>query len=816
MAFLGHLAQAQCAAYGYYTQSGATVTFYDSSFTPNAHDSYWSFGDGSGGFGTPVTHTYSANGTYTATLYIYDSLAMCDDTTYMTVTISGISSCNATLSYSVDSINPLTYYFFGSTPPAGGTSSLTIWDFGPGSGTTYNTQNATHVFSASGNYIAYYIVNDSSGNFCDSVEVRFTVSGSTGPSCNASFNYAVDASNPYKLNFNNTSTNASTAYWWFGGNNSSTLFSPSHTFNSAGYQTVCLTTYDSSGNYCDSVCQTVYVPGQTSNTNCDATFSAYTQSGVTYFYDSTSTSNIIEYSFGDGQYGYSSSPSHTYANPGTYNACLFVYDVDSVGDTLLCDSFCQTVTIAGTSTCVASFLLNVDSANNSASYFPIVLNNNSTGTNFEWSFGNGNTSTASNPSYAYTVPGTYTVCLYVLDIDSNTGVPSICDSQCTTIVVGNTQPPSCTASFSQFPDSINMSANSFPVLFSNSSTGTNYLWNFGDGTSDTAKNPTHVYTASGSYTACLYVLSGYDSLSLPIICDSTCTTVTVGTPVVNCNSSFTYSVDSLNSNRYYFTGTSPQSGGWAEWEMYEGVNVGATTYSGTSATHTFNGNATPIVVFYYTYNADSSLCDVDTANITLSGASCQASYYLGVDTSNLFNLYIINNSTGTTSTTSYFWDFGDGSTSTLQYPTHQYSSFGLYNLCLTISDSASGCSSTHCDTIGLDSNGNLLKRDGFMISVVDEKDLLNIPEVEMLKKISVFPNPSRGEFTLSLQSQKADNVELTVLSSVGQVVSKTTRKLTVGENNFGIALDNTPDGIYFLTVRAGNQVKNIKLYLINE
>jgi uncharacterized repeat protein (TIGR01451 family) len=49
---------------------------------------WWDFGDGSSGFGPAVTHTYSVAGTYTGTVYVFDSLiAGSDDTLYFTIIV---------------------------------------------------------------------------------------------------------------------------------------------------------------------------------------------------------------------------------------------------------------------------------------------------------------------------------------------------------------------------------------------------------------------------------------------------------------------------------------------------------------------------------------------------------------------------------------------------------------------------------------------------------------------------------------------------------------------------------------------------------
>jgi PKD repeat protein len=712
-ALFANSALAQCTAYGYLSQSGTTVTFYDSSYSAYSHDVMWYFGDGSYGYGTPATHTYTSNGTYYAVLEIYDSLANCSDSTSFTLTISSA---------------------FTST-------------------------------------------------------------------CNAVFSYSVDNANPYKLNFNNTSTNAVSSSWWFGGSNTSTVTSPSHTFATAGYHTVCLTTYDSLTNYCDSVCQSVYVPGATSS-GCDATFWASVSGNTVSFYDSTASSSIIEWMFGDGSYGYSSNPTHTYANSGTYTACLYVYDVTFTGDTVLCDSFCQSFTILSSGTsCNATFSYTVDNSNPlklnfnntssnatsaywwfgngnsstqyspshtfaSAGYYTVCLTTYDSSGNYcdsvcqsvyvpgssstscdatfwtsvsgntvsfydstssssvlQWSFGDGTYSSTSSPIHTYSTSGTYTACLYVYDI-AITGDTLLCDSFCQSVTIANTS-GGCIAGFYASPDSINTSASSYPVYFNNTSTGTNFIWNFGDGSTDTATNPVHTYTSAGTYTACLYVLSGYDSLGLPVVCDSVCQTVTVG---------------------------------------------------GTAL-------------------------------------SCQASFYLAIDTANIYNLYIVDNSTGTTTGTDYYWTFGDGNSSSVQNPTHQYSSFGLYNLCLTISDSSTGCYSVYCDSIGLDSNGNLLKKDGFGITVIDEDDLVSTTRIDAVQGLSIYPNPTRGQFTIELNTIKAGDVAVDILNSMGQVISTKEYMVNTGANTLAADLSKEKAGIYFAVIKMEDQVKHIKVNL---
>lgn len=127
---------------------------------------------------------------------------------------------------------------------------------------------------------------------------------------------------------------------------------------------------------------------------------------------------------------------------------------------------------------------------------------------------------------------------------------------------------------------------------------------------------------------------------------------------------------------------------------------------------------------------------------------CNANYDVDTVNSGGGDLYVINNSaplSGTLYTTSYFWDFGDGNSSSQQFPIHTYSNYGVYNVCLTTTsmDTASNlCVDTYCDSVGLDANGNLLKTAsaGFTINVLDPATV-GINEA-VISGFEVFPNPA--------------------------------------------------------------------------
>ncbi|TDR42569.1 PKD repeat protein [Tahibacter aquaticus] len=114
-----------------------------------------------------------------------------------------------------------------------------------------------------------------------------------------------------------------------------------------------------------------------------------------------------------------------------------------------------------------------------------------------WNFGDGGTSTATNPSRTYAAAGTYTVTLTVTDNGgaTNTKTASV------TVSSGSNVPP--VANFTS-------STSGLTASFTDSSTDSDgtiasRAWNFGDGGTSTATNPTRTYAAAGTYSVTLTV-----------------------------------------------------------------------------------------------------------------------------------------------------------------------------------------------------------------------------------------------------------------------------------------------------------------------
>ena len=103
------------------------------------------------------------------------------------------------------------------------------------------------------------------------------------------------------------------------------------------------------------------------------------------------------------------------------------------------------------------------------------------------------------------------------------------------------------------------------------------------------------------------------------------------------------------------------------------------------------------------------------------------------------------------SPTSWFWNFGDGTTSTDQNPAHQYDSTGVYDVTLTVANG---------------DGANSITKFAFIDVLVDGIELTN-----NAIDVQVFPNPYTNSTNIAYSLINNSNVKIEVYSSVGQLVA---------------------------------------------
>jgi hypothetical protein len=86
----------------------------------------------------------------------------------------------------------------------------------------------------------------------------------------------------------------------------------------------------------------------------------------------------------------------------------------------------------------------------------------------------------------------------------------------------------------------------------------------------------------------------------------------------------------------------------------------------------------------------------------------------------------------------------------------------------------------------------------------------SVEELSNNTSFSVYPNPSNGDFNISLNSQNAEMLTLTVNNVVGQTVM-TKQVRVAGQTNKTISLAGFDKGVYFLTIDNNKEKQTVKL-----
>ena len=257
---------------------------------------------------------------------------------------------------------------------------------------------------AAGAYRAYVVASNSAGSSPQSNTVAFTI---VSPPV-AAFSMSPASGNAGITNFtffDESSGAVSSRLWQFGDGATSTASVAAHTYAVSGQFTVTLTVYGPGG--ASSVSKNVAVSGPLNAQFAWTPVVPAPNDTVTFTDQSGGAPSAWQWQFGDGTTSNAQNPSKKYAAAGAYTVTLTVYRNDTSAATS------RTVTVAnatgGTQLPVAAF----DTPASASIGTPIAFTDRSTGapSAWQWSFGDGGTSTLQHPAHVYGAPGTYTVTL---------------------------------------------------------------------------------------------------------------------------------------------------------------------------------------------------------------------------------------------------------------------------------------------------------------------------------------------------------------------------------------------------------------------
>ena len=298
-----------------------------------------------------------------------------------------------------------------------------------------------------------------------------------------------------------------------------------------------------------------------------------------------------------------------------------------------------------------------------------------------WSFDDGATSASRNPAHEYANAGVYTVSLTV----SNTGGQ---DTTTKASYITVSPHPLPVADFTGAPTT---GTGTLSVTFQDKSSGNpnSWHWNFGDTANSTERNPVHAYNRAGKYSVSLTVSNpaGQNTVT-----KADFVTVAEPPPVADFVAAPTSGEMPLTVVFSDLSTGVPTS--WA-WSFGDGA-----TSIGQNPTHEY-GDAGSYTVSLTATNAGGVDTETKTGYIVVSEppppppvADFSASTVSGEAP---LSVAFTDASAG--QPTSWAWNFGDGSTSLTQNPTHEYRAPGAYTVSLTVANAGGEDTQTKTDYI---------------------------------------------------------------------------------------------------------------------
>ncbi len=621
----------------------------------------WFFGDGGSSTSENPHYNYSDTGFFSVTLiatniYCKDSIRI-RNYIYIRPPVAGF-----TKTFSCDT--PFLRRFQNISIA----DSMRIWDFGDG--TTDTSKHPVHTYAAPGLYVVKLTVFN---GICEHTKRDTLLIIDAGPNFTVSDSIVCKNSNVVFTGLNADTSIISSYQWYFGDNTNAVTFLPTvtHSYGGAGDYNPSLVTTDKLG--CrDTVFQnlSIHIYGPKAGfTNPPGTCVF----GTINFTDTSLTDGLHPiqqwiWNYGDSgiiTQTYSAPPfSHKYDTTGRFNVTLSVIDSYGCKDSIqvpnavLITKPKADFSVSDTLRCKSNSII---FTNQSSSVIPAT---------YSWDFGDTTSSTQSSPIHSYLSEGLKTVRLAIMDAFGCTD---------TLIKLQHIRISNPIALF-DINDTLAFCPPMLTILNNQSQNFTAISWNFGDGNFSMLPNPSHFYNDPGTYFLTL-TATGYGNCK-----DSTTKRIILNGP----SGSFTYSPLNICSPTTVNFVSQTRNNANFIWDFSDGTLLN-TTDSVVSHNYTVPGLFRPKMILVDNAGCQVLVTGPDTirvvgveADIALSQRTFCDSVTLQLkDTSRVIEDNIV----------SWLWNFGDGTTSTAQNPTHTFFTTGNYNLSLAVTTSL-GCTDT--------------------------------------------------------------------------------------------------------------------------
>jgi len=388
-------------------------------------------------------------------------------------------------------------------------------------------------------------------------------------------------------------------------------------------------------------------------------------------FQSFSNGAYFAWNFGDGSpIDSTENPEHIYVNAGIYDVMFIAIDSSLC---VIADTAYLQITVTEPGSISASYDYDVSCEDLSVT----LINTGTSGVEgivYNWDMGDGTTYDEEFVIHIYDQPGTYIIVLTVTDVACQ--IDSVATGEITILPMINSDFSVLDADFNVLTSNIGCAP--FEINLQNNSGGTEFIWDFGDGSPpQTDFEPNIVYVDPGVYEITLIAID-------PLSCNLSDTSLIV-IQVFETNyllADFSYTGNCADSLFVFTnTGTSGLPVDGYFWDFGDG-----STSTVENPIHPYANSGTFQVTLFVNDTGFCSIPDTTSNEIqVIENTILLADFEF---TANCDDSLVIFENTGSLGLppNSYLWDFGDGSTVNIENPIHNYLVNGTYIVSLIVSD----------------------------------------------------------------------------------------------------------------------------------